>query len=600
MKETRASDMQPRPKRFATSSIDIEGLGAARTDAEEVAPEPPLPIADVAELFNTLEKAVRSHRLYQPNNPVYHGFVTAATTAFSKMWERVPALTLAVEEQGFRWYGRPVNVGVAELRDSLHFLFYKDGIRFLTFLPGFEEELVQFLDILNRARSLDQRTDDDMVTLLWQAELTSFQYSYIDLLAEGTEVPQPSAAPVKVIDVKLRDAALAGTDPTEVQPPAVEAGEPTVAGLVNREDFAETLYFLEPKELDSLRHEVILEAERQLRADVLNALFDRLEDNDLDWRSEILRILRQLLPVYLASGDLRSASKVLVELNGILERGVLSGQHRDDAVALFLELSEPAVLTQLLRSLEDGVIDPEGAELGVYLRHLGPPAMPVLLAAIERTELTTLQQRLRRAMQELGSSHQTALVALLADGNPDVVSGAARLTGQLGIRNAGAQLAALLQRPNPEVRRAAVDALAQLRTAIAMEALQRALTDNDRDVRVAAARSLAAVRYQPAREALAELLDSKLVRDADLTEKIAFFEAFGSVATPESVAMLDRMLNGKRLFAKQSPEIRACAAMALGRVGTAAAREVLQRAVTETNPMVRNAVTKALRPESAG
>jgi HEAT repeat protein len=118
-------------------------------------------------------------------------------------------------------------------------------------------------------------------------------------------------------------------------------------------------------------------------------------------------------------------------------------------------------------------------------------------------------------------------------------------------------------------------------------------------VRVSAARALAAVRYQPAREKLTELLDTRMVRDADLTEKIAFFEAFGSVATPESVEMLDRVLNGKRLFGKQSPEMRACAAMALGRVGTPAAREALQRAAAETNPMVRNAVAKALRPESS-
>src|SRR5688572_8757798 len=248
--------MQP-GKRFATSSIDIEQLGLARGEPEELAPEPPLPIPEVAELFNTLDKAIRSHRLYQSNNPVYQSFVAAATSAFSQLWDKLPALTIGVEEHAFRFYGRPFTVGV-ESRDSLHFLFFKDGIRFLTFLPGFEEELVQYLDILNRARTLDQKTDDDMVTLLWQAELTSFQYSYIDLLAEGTQVPTPDAVPLKSIDLTLRNAALEGTDPTEIRPPSVEAGQPTIAGLVNREDFSETLYFLEPKELAALQQEVVL------------------------------------------------------------------------------------------------------------------------------------------------------------------------------------------------------------------------------------------------------------------------------------------------------------------------------------------------------
>jgi HEAT repeat protein len=95
------------------------------------------------------------------------------------------------------------------------------------------------------------------------------------------------------------------------------------------------------------------------------------------------------------------------------------------------------------------------------------------------------------------------------------------------------------------------------------------------------------------------LLQGKVVRDADLTEKIAFFEAFGSVANADSVAMLDRMLNGKKLFGKQSPELRACAAMALGKVGSPASRAALQRAMSDKEPMVRNAVMKALRQESA-
>src|SRR5690606_2900084 len=110
---------------------------------------------------------------------------------------------------------------------------------------------------------------------------------------------------------------------------------------------------------------------------------------------------------------------------------------------------------------------------------------------------------------------------------------------------------------------------------------------------------LATLRYAPARARLQEMLDSRVVRDADLTEKIAFFEAFGAVATADSVAMLDRMLNGRRLFGKESPELRACAAMALGRLGPPAESADLPRWSGEPNPMVRNAGLKALRQEPA-
>jgi HEAT repeat protein len=46
---------------------------------------------------------------------------------------------------------------------------------------------------------------------------------------------------------------------------------------------------------------------------------------------------------------------------------------------------------------------------------------------------------------------------------------------------------------------------------------------------------------------------------------------------------------------KHDPQIRACAAMAVGKIGTPEARKVLQKAASDKDPLVRNAVTKALR-----
>jgi hypothetical protein len=44
-----------------------------------------------------------------------------------------------------------------------------------------------------------------------------------------------------------------------------------------------------------------------------------------------------------------------------------------------------------------------------------------------------------------------------------------------------------------------------------------------------------------------------------------------------------------------NPETRACAAMALGRIGSAAAQESLRKAGAAKDPLVRNAVSRALR-----
>jgi hypothetical protein len=585
--------MTPPPDGTGNSAFELTTAGSSRVD--EVGPDTPLPAAEAAELFAMLDKAVRAQRLYQSNNPVYRSFIAATESAFTRLWDRIPSLTVGIDENAFRWYSRSFPAG--EGRDSMPFLFYKDGIRFVTFLPGFEDEIERFLDVVNRARVQDQRTDDDMVTLLWQQEFTYFQYSYVDALAEGLQVPRPTTPKLVGLELTLVRDDAAGAVKGEPQPPAVEAGQPTVAGLINRDDFEETLYFLEPSELERLRQEVELEWNRDVKTDVINGLFDRLEDSIPEWRTEILRILGQMLPVYLGAGDLRSATLILVELNVVLERADLSEEHRAEAQDLYRELSEPAVLTQLMRSLEDGSIDPSGSELGVFLEHLGPAAMPVLLAAIERTEVTALQERLRAAIEGLANAHRDRVVALLGDSDPQVLRGAARLAGQLTITQAAPALTHLLQNPDEVLRRIVVESLIRIRTSLALDAIQQALGDVDRDVRVAAARGLGTLRYAPARARIEEMLESRIVRDADLTEKIAFFEAYGAVATADSVALLDRLLNSRKLFGRESPEMRACAAMALGRVGSPAARAALQRSVSESNPIVRNAVMKALRPE---
>ena len=65
-------------------------------------------------------------------------------------------------------------------------------------------------------------------------------------------------------------------------------------------------------------------------------------------------------------------------------------------------------------------------------------------------------------------------------------------------------------------------------------------------------------------------MKGKAIREADLTEKMAFFEAFGALAGEGGVEYLDSVLNGKGFLGRrEDAEVRACAAIALGRVSRA-------------------------------
>jgi HEAT repeat protein len=75
-----------------------------------------------------------------------------------------------------------------------------------------------------------------------------------------------------------------------------------------------------------------------------------------------------------------------------------------------------------------------------------------------------------------------------------------------------------------------------------------------------------------------------------------FFEAYAMIAGPGALETLAAMLSAGGLFRrKEPPEVRACAALAMGRVRTDEARELLQRYREDKELVVRNAVSRALR-----
>jgi HEAT repeat protein len=146
------------------------------------------------------------------------------------------------------------------------------------------------------------------------------------------------------------------------------------------------------------------------------------------------------------------------------------------------------------------------------------------------------------------------------------------------------------------VRLAAVQSLSQLGTPGALTLLERATEDTDRQVRVAAVRAIGARGYKGALKRIEAVVLGKTVKGMDLTEKMAFFEAYGSIAGTNALKVLSSILLQRGLLKmKEPPETRACAAMALGRIRTAEARELLQRASDDKELVVRNAVNRALR-----
>lgn len=576
-------------------------------------PETPFDAALVEEMLRQLDKTVRAHQLYLHNNPTYLKSLAMLRATFPPIWKEAASLPLQVTDTAFTWCGVVVHQQSEKASDSLPWTFYKDGVREITLTSGFEDaELDAFLDIIPRARKA-QDHEDDLLTILWEQEFAHLTYRYVDVSSDpglpvdtaaepgrwpvtpGREVDDPRLVVEEARQEQLEGKPGGGSEEEAKQSPS---------GIVKMEDFDTTLYFLDGDEIAYLHRETEREYATDLRRTVLSALLDIFElQADPLVRKEVAQNLDLLTLHLLAGRQFANVAFLLREITVVLDRARdLPPDIRAKLAQLPDRLSAPEALSQLLEAMDEAAVLPPQDDLADLFGQLRPVALGTVFSWLSQTQNLKLRPLLEGAADRLAASNTLELVRLISSSETNVVMEAVRRSGGLKAAAAVPALAKLLGEPLRDVRVAAVAALVEIATPGALQALEKALDDTERDVRVAAVRALAQKVYKPALPRVTASVKSKEIRGADRTERLAMFELFGLLCGDGGVPFLDDLLNAKGgLFSrKEDPEVRACAAIALGKVGTQKAQEALQRAMGEKDVVVRSAVTRALKSGSPG
>jgi HEAT repeat protein len=552
---------------------------------EDELDEPSFPVNFVTELLKAFVKAVRAHQLYLPNNPMHARSLEAVREAFAAIWKHTDELELQIVETQLRWEGRVVLDEGERTSDNLAWLLYKDGIRELKMLKGFEEEeLGTFFNLLQAVRKATDE-DDDLLTLMWEREFTTLQYRYVDLTAEtgpGVESMERAEQKEKILS-----------------PAQVEAGlESTTSSLAKLDDFDSTLYFLDDREVEYLQQEIKREFSTDLRPAVIASLLDTFEtQKDPTVREEICGLLDYFLLILLSTAQYRNAAYLLREAGVTATRAPdLLEPQKQRLTQLGELMSDPKPLGQLLQALEDSPLRAPQMELDELFGILQPRALETILGWIGRSNNPQLKMLLEVAASRLASSNSAELIRLIGSDDEAVVLEAIRRAASLKSPAAVPALGKMLTVGEADMRAAAVTALTEIGSPGAMQMLERALADEDREVRIIAVRALGARNARASVPRIEAAIKGKELRESNLTEKMAFFEAFGLLCGDAGIPLLDGILHAKGFMGKRDdPEFRACAAMALGKINTPKATECLNRAAGEKDVIVRNAVSRAIR-----
>jgi hypothetical protein len=545
-----------------------------------------LPPAQVEELLSLIGKGLRAVQLYLPNNPVYQRAIENVRVACRKIWQVTDDLVLDVQETDLRWESAVV-YSHDQKNESIAWTLFKDGVRSVTLRPNVEEtELVRFMQVLHQARTLAADAPDDLLTLLWQEDFQCLSYTFRELsLDAGSPIETEDTTPAAANEVRQQ----------------VEQEAPPQRESVSIDEFDTTLYFLEDKEIAYLQTEVEREYAQDLRHNVLSLLFDLLELQSYGTvRAELISIIENFIPYLLGSGDFHSVAFILRELGGVLQSGrELIPEHRLALEAIPARLSQPEALSQLLQSLDEASVHPTEEELGNLFKELRPEALITLASWVPRLSNERVKTLVKRSAERLATQNAAEVLKALASSDAGTALEMVRLAGRLRLNGAPEGMGRLLAEGNHETKLAVIDALTSIASPTALRMIEGAVEDSDRDVRIAAVRFLSSRGHRGAFQRIESAITGGKLRQADLTEKMAFFEAFGALAGSAGTPALERLLLPKGLLSRrEDPETRACAAMALGKIKSPEARAVLERASQEKDALVRNAVSRALREMS--
>src|SRR5438445_11628640 len=210
-----------------TSSAGMSGISSEPIDPGDEPRSEETPARKAARLWvHQFARALKTCRLYEQNiNATVERLLDEVTGTLRRFHEEHGTLALAFTADDVLYDG--ASTYLARSRDdNLALPFYRDGIRGLAFHAGTTRDQIEALiAAIIRVTALSQ-TDDDLVTLLWEAHLDHVDIDYVP--AEG-DVNSG-------IDVEPEDEApMPWPDPEESQIVTVE-DQGTVEATGSRSD----------------------------------------------------------------------------------------------------------------------------------------------------------------------------------------------------------------------------------------------------------------------------------------------------------------------------------------------------------------------------
>ena len=162
--------------------MNMPARAATPAPAEARASAPEADVKAASTWIHQLARTLKTCRLYDARNPTVVRFREELVRALQKLLGERGELRYRFTSDDV-FYGDHSLYPARSRDDNLALAFYRDGVRAINFIPGIEPaELELLIESLLQVTGQNQ-SDDDLITLLWEAQLPHVEVDYVP--AEG-------------------------------------------------------------------------------------------------------------------------------------------------------------------------------------------------------------------------------------------------------------------------------------------------------------------------------------------------------------------------------------------------------------------------------
>jgi len=434
---------------------------------------------EISKILADLVKTIKIVSVYPDNNPLPVKIRESFTERFVDLIAETGGLAFDFDSDEVKYAGQTVYRDQSR-EDSLAGLFHSSGIVRISFSTSFGYDETDLLLRYLKAFINKEMGAEDLVALLWQADITGFDYDTIEDIAlrnyrgdslienedesHSGQPGEPDNDKVQISSVFLDDEEPSGENEPDL--PAAPGGhlaeermghEPVPGrwemDLDNIADLLSDAYEVEPPELNQAEKILVADEPFDMYEVTVDLLFEIIrQEDELHEFSEAVTCFEKIHTEILRAGDLKAAGKMVAFLHELekqlKDKSEPWRQRIRDAIIFTGGYEKISILAESLNANPESPVD----ALTAYLSHFGWEALSSIVDLLGDLEDRSHRMALCDYLVRVGGDNIPIIARGISDKRWFVVRNTAMILSRIGGLKANAYLKRAIDHDDPRVR----------------------------------------------------------------------------------------------------------------------------------------------------